>query len=84
MHRGLTYSATCQIYLVIWYFPVLLPDRDILSFAQERLIESSKIWSVKYNEVQFNLFFRGVYRLIFLIIIIYNLWLAWLDQKNEI
>lgn len=42
MHRGLTYSATCQIYLVIRYFPVLLPDRDIPSFAQERLIESSK------------------------------------------
>ena len=30
-------------------FPVLFPDRDILLFAQERLIESSKIWSAKSN-----------------------------------
>ena len=71
MHRGLTYSATCQIYWVIWYFPVLFPDQDILSFAQQRLIELSKIWSVKYNEVEFNLFFRGVDRLILAIRIIY-------------
>lgn len=25
MHLGLTYSATCQIYLVIWDFPVFSP-----------------------------------------------------------
>jgi len=36
MPLGLTYSATCQIYWVIWDFPVLSPDRDILCFAQKR------------------------------------------------
>jgi hypothetical protein len=41
MHLGLTYSATCQIYWVTWDSPILSPDRDILSFAQERLIELS-------------------------------------------
>ena len=35
IHLGLTYSATCQIYWVIWDFPVLSPDRDILCFAQK-------------------------------------------------
>jgi hypothetical protein len=34
---GLTYSATCQIYWVIWDLPVLFPDRDILCFAEEIL-----------------------------------------------
>ena len=53
MHPGLTYSATCQICWVIRDFPVLFPDRDILCFAQERLIESSKIWSVKCNQIHF-------------------------------
>ena len=53
MHCGLTYSATCQIYWVIWYFPVLFPDRDILLFAQQRLIELSKIWSVKLSTIKF-------------------------------
>ncbi len=74
MHRGLTYSATCQIYWVIRYFPVLFPDRDILSFAQERLIELSKIWSVKCNEVKLNSFLnlKRVYRLILSIRIIYG------------
>ena len=41
IYLGLTYSAACQICWVIWYFPVLSLDRDILYFAQERLIESS-------------------------------------------
>lgn len=53
MHLGLTYSATCQIYWVTWDFPILSPDRDILSFAQERLIDLSKIWSVKCNYIYF-------------------------------
>lgn len=65
MHLGLTYSATCQIYWVIWDFPVLSPDRDILSFTPKRLIESSKIWSVKCNEVQLDRFFGEVSRLLF-------------------
>ena len=56
MHLGLTYSATCQIYWVIWDFPVLSPDRDILCFAQKKLIELSKICSVKRNEVQLDPF----------------------------
>lgn len=34
---GLTYSATCQIYWVIWDLPLLFPDRDILCFAEEIL-----------------------------------------------
>ena len=79
MHRVLTYSATCQIYWVIWYSPVLFPDRDILPFAQERLIELSKIWSVKCNEVHLNIFFRGVYKLILAIQIIYG----WLGSTNK-
>jgi hypothetical protein len=41
MQFGLTYSATCQTYWVIWDLPVLSPDGDILCFAQEILIESS-------------------------------------------
>ncbi|RWR97901.1 clp protease proteolytic subunit chloroplast [Cinnamomum micranthum f. kanehirae] len=45
MQFGLTYSVTCQTYWVIWDFPVLSPDRDILCFAQERLIEPSIIRS---------------------------------------
>ena len=49
IYLGLTYSAACQICWVIWYFPVLSLDRDILYFAQERLIESSTIWSAKCN-----------------------------------
>ncbi|RWR97764.1 clp protease proteolytic subunit chloroplast [Cinnamomum micranthum f. kanehirae] len=47
MQFGLTYSVTCQTYWVIWDFPVLSPDRDILCFAQERLIEPSIIRSAK-------------------------------------
>ena len=57
MQFGLTYSATCQIYWVIWDSPVLSPDRDILCFAQKRLIELSKICSVKCNEVQLEIHF---------------------------
>jgi hypothetical protein len=72
MHLGLTYSATCQIYWVTWDSPILSPDRDILSFAQERLIESSKIWSVKCNYIYF-VFLEGVSRLILSIRIIYGL-----------
>ena len=49
MQFGLTYSATCQTYWLIWDLPVLSPDGDILCFAQERLIELSKNRSVKYN-----------------------------------
>lgn len=71
MHLGLTYSATCQIYWAVWDFPVLSPDRDILCFAQERLIESSKSWSVK--------FICGGFRLILSIRIIYG----WLDWTNK-
>lgn len=59
--------------------PFSIPDRDILSFAQERSIELSKIWSVKCNEVHLNLFFRGVYRLILAIRIIYG----WLGSTNK-
>lgn len=75
MQFGLTYSATCQIYWVIWDSPVLSPDRDILCFAQKRLIELSKICSVKWNEVQLEIyfiFFWGVSRLIFSIRMIYG------------
>lgn len=77
MHIGLTYSATCQIYWVIWDFPVLSPDRDILCFAQERLIESSKIWSVKCNQTHF---LRG-FRLLLPIRIIYG-WLGWTNKMK--
>jgi hypothetical protein len=69
MHLGLTYSATCQIYWVIRDFPVISPDRDILSFTPKKtLVESSKIWCVKWNEVQLDRFlgfWEGVYRLLF-------------------
>jgi len=34
---GLTYSAACQTYWVIWDFPVLFPDRKILCLAEEIL-----------------------------------------------
>ncbi|KAF7800479.1 clp protease proteolytic subunit chloroplast [Senna tora] len=37
MQLGLTYSATCQIYWGIWDFPVLFPDRDILSFTPKKI-----------------------------------------------
>lgn len=73
MHLGLTYSATCQIYWVTWDSPILSPDRDILSFAQERLIDLSKIWSVKCNHIYFVFFLGGVSRLILSIRIIYGL-----------
>jgi len=79
MHRGLTYSATCQIYWVTWNFPILSPDRDIPSFAQKRLIELSKFWSVKYNLILF-LFCRGI-RLILSIRIIYG-WLDWTKKMK--
>ena len=73
MHLGLTYSATCQIYWVTWDSPILSPDRDILSFAQERLIDLSKIWSVKCNYIDFVFWGREVSRLILSIRIIYGL-----------
>lgn len=79
---GLTYSATCQIYWVIRDSPVLSPDRDILCFTQKRLIELSKICSVKCNEMQLEIhfiFFGGVSRLIFSIRMIYG-WLGWADK----
>ena len=53
MPRGLTYSVACPIYWVMWYFPVISPDRDIPSFPPNRLIESSKIGSVKLNSIFF-------------------------------
>ena len=62
--------------LGIRYFPVLFPDRDIPSFARERLIQLSKIWSVKCNQVRF---LGRVYGLIFSIRIIYG----WLGQTNQ-
>lgn len=64
MHLGLTYSATCQIYWVIWYFPILSLDGDILCFAPKNKIELSKICSVKRNEVQIDPFCEEVSRLI--------------------
>ena len=80
MHRGLTYSATSQIYWVTWNFPILSPNQDIPSFAQKRLIELSKFWSVKYNLILF-IFCRGI-KLILSIRIIYG-WLDWF-KKNEV
>ena len=66
MHLGLTYSATCQIYWVVWDFPVLSPDGDIiLSFTppqKKGLIKPSKIVSVKCNEVQLDRFGWGKVR----------------------
>lgn len=81
MHLGLTYSATCQIYWVIWDFPVLSPDRDILCFAQKKLIELSKICSVKRNEVQLDPFCEEVSRLILAIKIIYGR-LGWTNKMK--
>ena len=63
MHLGLTYSATCQKYGVIWDFPVLFPDRDILCFAQEIKMESSKNWSVKC--MQLDPLFGGIHSTIY-------------------
>lgn len=62
--------------LGIRYFPVLFPDRDIPSFARERLIQLSKIWSVKCNQIHF---LGRVYGLILSIRIIYG----WLGQTNQ-
>lgn len=64
MHLGLTYSATCQIYWVIWDFPILSLDGDILRFASKKKIELSKICSVKRDEVQIDPFCEEVSRLI--------------------
>lgn len=58
MHLGLTYSVTCQIYLVIWDLPRSPPRWRYTSLSSpKKLIESSKIWSVKSNEVQLDRFF---------------------------
>ena len=81
MHLGLTYSATCQIYWVIWDFPILSPDRDSLGFAPKKLIELSKICSVKCNEVQLDPFCAEVSRLILAIKKIYGR-LGWTNKMR--
>jgi hypothetical protein len=81
MQFGLTYSATCQTYWVIWDFPVLSPDRDTLCFAQKRLFEPSNQYNNLEREIQ--LHFKGIKININIILSISKIY-GWLGVEGSI
>jgi len=81
MQFGLTYSATCQTYWVIWEFPVLSSDRDTLCFAQKRLLDLKTINNLE-REVQLDPFLRGSRSILLLSIIKIYGWLGWTNKMK--
>ena len=73
MQFGLTYSATCQTYWVIWNFPVLSPGRDTLCFAQKNCLNHQ--FNNLEREIQLDP--RGSRSILILLIIQIYGWLGW-------